>query len=441
MGIVGVRRGIGLVAGIAAVALSAGSLSSAHAATKTATMIVMPQLSQVPYGQLQETIQGTLETYSADPTTRQPLGGRSIVIQLKTLWATTTLGTVSTAADGTFTLTAALPTPGQIWAYFAGDTDYAAGNGGTVAKPVTLPTRVTLDPLPATAAGYTSLPASGTVQIQTPDGWTAAPGASVLVLDGTTSRSVRIPTDASGHFSTDVTVTSTGPWTAHSYGDGDSFADNVASDPQTISVTPSPVTITGFWTSYGTPPVPSVAASGGLTFTATVAPYTGTQTADLYFRPRGSSTWTLWGSYPVGWFGKVTISGISGYVSKGHPREGSWQLRTAATPLLQAATSSALTVEVFLQTSFTGVKLMKVGASHYLRGALTSEAVRLAGQKVTLYYRYPGRTYEHKYSTITTGSGGAFSIKLPGKRRYYQLYFAPTGDYGGIYNPERYITW
>jgi hypothetical protein len=128
----------------------------------------------------------------------------------------------------------------------------------------------------------------------------------------------------------------------------------------------------------------------------------------------------LFGTYPVGRFGEVTITGISGYLAKGRPREGSWQLRTAATPLLLAGASKVLPVEVVLETTFHHLKIKKVGKAGYLQGQLWSEAGPLKGQKVTLHLRNQSGTHERTLTSVTTGSNGAFSIKLPATRWWYQ---------------------
>lgn len=117
-------------------------------------------------------------------------------------------------------------------------------------------------------------------------------------------------------------------------------------------------------------------------------------------------------------------------------------MRTAATPRLQASASQVLPVEVYLLSSFHHLKIKKIGARSYFQGQLRSEAGPLPGQKISLYYRSRTGTTEHGVTTITTKSGGAFSIKLPTThRRWYQV--AATnlkGDYDGVLSIQLYFS-
>jgi hypothetical protein len=434
-------RSWGAVSGLAVLAWSVGSASGVAAVTRTETTIVMSQIPNVTYDDMTVTIQGTLETYSPTVSERQPIANEPVDLQLQNRWTKTDLGSVTTRADGTFSLTTTLPTPGTVWAGFGGDSNYMAGSGGVRVAPVSLPTRVTLNPLPATAVAYSRVPAAGSVEMQTPDGqWIPAAGASVSMKDNGAWEQPVVRADSAGDFTINESVADPGPWVAATVADGSSFVSNATSTGQTIDISPAPVGISGFTATYAGQPVRSVAALQGLAFTATVTPYIGGQTADLYFQPRGTTTWSKVDSYPVQMFGTVTISGISGYLSKGHPREGSWQLRTAATPRLQASASQVLPVEVYLLTSFRNLKIKKVGKSSYFQGQLNSEAGPLAGQKVSLYYRTS--TTEHRVATITTKSGGAFSIKLPmTHRRWYQVRATNLkGDYDGVISREIYFS-
>lgn len=403
----------------------------------------MSRIPEVTYGDMTVTIQGMLETYSPTVSERQPIANEPVGLRLQNRWTKTDLGSVTTRADGTFSLTTTLPTPGTVWARFGGDSNYAETSNGADAAPVSLPTRITLNPLPATAVAYSRVQATGGVEMQKPDGqWIPAAGASVGMRDNGAGQQPVVRADSAGDFTINVPVADPGPWVAAAVADGSSFVSNATSTGQTIDISPAPVGISGFTATYAGQPVRSMAASQGLAFTATVTPYIGGQTADLYFQPRGTTTWSKMGSYPVQMFGTVTISGISGYLSKGHPREGSWQLRTAATPRLQASASQVLPVEVYLSTSFRNLKIKKVGKSSYFQGQLDSEAGPLAGQKVSLYYRSRTSTTEHRVTTITTKSGGAFSIKLPTThRRWYQVMATNLkGDYDGIISRQIYFS-
>ncbi|GAB3957884.1 hypothetical protein GCM10029978_001500 [Actinoallomurus acanthiterrae] len=391
------------------------------------------------------TIHGTLETRASNASDAHPIAGKPVDLALRNGGPPKDLGTVTTGDDGTFSLTTTLPEPGMVIATYAGDADYSLAKSDRTTRPAShLPARVTLDPLPATAVAYGTVPVSGHVEMQTPDDqWIPVPDTTVQIENGDPQQARTFAsTDGSGAFRTNVYVTSSGPWTATSAGDDRTFAGTANSSAQTINVTPMPVQISDFTAVYNGIPMRSVAASQGLAFRASVSPYVDGQTADLYFQQRGSAAWKLMGSYPVERFGAVTISGICGYVAKGRPREGSWQLRTAATPLLQGAATQALPVEVYLSTSFHSLKVTKSHKKAYLVGRLYSENGPLAGQKIALEYRTrKWTTIEHRVTIVTTGKGGAFKVRLPAGRRYYHVLTTKLpGDYDGVVSREIYFS-
>ncbi|MCO5970107.1 hypothetical protein [Actinoallomurus soli] len=438
-------RSISIVSGVIALASVIGSSPGAMATTPTWTQIVLAPIQEITYGDSTVTIHGTLETRSSTPGDARPIAGKAIDVGLQNDGPPKDLGTVTTGDDGTFSLTATLPEPGMVVATYAGDADYGQTKSGRTARPAAhLPARVTLHPMPATAIAYSSVPVTGTVEMQTPDGrWIPAPD-TVIGMDSDGVRQwigPSVHTDDSGAFRTSALMTSPGPWTAVVQANDASFAGNASSSGQTIDVSPAPVQISDFSATYSGRPVRSVAAAQGLAFSATVSPYVGGQTAELYFQPRGSKAWSLMGSYPVERFGTVTVSGISGYVAKGRPREGSWQLRTAATPLLQAATTPALPVEVYLSTSFHSLKIKKVHGKAYLQGVLSSANGPLAGQKLDLEYRYRSKTAEHHAAYVKTGKGGVFSVRLPATHRYYRVLTTKLPqDYDGVISSELYFS-
>ncbi|MDB4872843.1 MAG: hypothetical protein JWL97_3847, partial [Gemmatimonadales bacterium] len=90
----------------------------------------------VTYGDLQTTIHGTLELQSTTPSERLPVPGKRVDLAfMKRDRTKTELGQVTTAEDGTFSLTTTLPTLGYIDVTFPGDTAYAPYYGTYGLKP------------------------------------------------------------------------------------------------------------------------------------------------------------------------------------------------------------------------------------------------------------------------------------------------------------------
>src|SRR5262245_2591118 len=125
-----VGRSLGAVSGVAVLAWSVGSASGVAAVAPAETMIVVSKIPNVTYGDTTVTIQGTLETYSATVSARQPIANEPVAIRLENRWTKTDLGSVTTQADGTFSLTTTLPTPGTVWAAFGGDANYSGASNG-----------------------------------------------------------------------------------------------------------------------------------------------------------------------------------------------------------------------------------------------------------------------------------------------------------------------
>src|SRR5258708_4920062 len=102
---------------------------AASAAALTATGLKMGRTSPITYANPQTTFSGTLENGPSAASPGQGIGAEPVDLTLMTPDGTAVeadLGTVTTAADGTFSLTATMPHPGLVYARFAGDSAHAA---------------------------------------------------------------------------------------------------------------------------------------------------------------------------------------------------------------------------------------------------------------------------------------------------------------------------
>jgi hypothetical protein len=433
------------VAGAAVLAVSAGVAATA-ATAPTPTMIVLQPIP-VSYGDMQTTVQGLLEVQSSTPSQRLPVPGETITVSVTAHDGTTTaLGTATTGSDGTFSLPVTLPTLGLVRVVFAGDSAYAPFNGGRYASPAYLPTRVTLDPLPATVAGMTDLIVTGSAQVQAPDGtWVPAPDTSIIVHGNGTSYRALTQTGTNGQFSTSFWVEDPGPFEADGTAGSFSFAGTAQSPTVPVTINPTPTRVTGLQ-----PTSTPVIAQNGLGFTAHVDAWatnggnfwTGANmSAGLYFQAQGQAAWTEVATAMVVYPDVVTF-GVSPYLPDGQPAEGAWQVRVPATPVFQASESPAVSVPVKIQTWLNNVRLTTSGTAHFLAGTLDDEAASgpLAGQAVKLYYRYSGSATWRYSKTATTSQAGAFALKLPATHRWYEAVFPATGNYLGVQSVSVYYS-
>jgi hypothetical protein len=400
----------------------------------------------VTYGDLQTTIHGTLKLQSATPSERLPIPGKTIDLAfVKRDRTKTKLGQVTTADDGTFSLTTTLPTLAYIDVTFPGDTAYAPYSGTYGLKPAYLPTRVTLDALPAKVTGQAWATATGSVQMQTPDGsWIPATDAQVIV-SGQNSRGNGW-TGADGRFSTGMWISGSGPFNAISEAQALSFAGRAHSADVLVDFSPGQTRITGFST-----PTPAI-AQNGLTFTGRYEALINTSsgpwwspgggTIHLYFRAKGTTAWTDMGSQRNRSSSSTVSFSVPAYLPNGKLAEGSWQMRSDPDPYELASSSSILTVDVRAKTWLKGVKLKRTGTLHFLDGILDRNPTSgpVPGQTIKLYFKYRGGHYWNLARTAKTGTNGAFALKLTGTHRWYKAVFSPTPDYWGVTSQNLYFS-
>lgn len=450
-----------LVSALAAVPL--GVASPASAATSTSVRLGLP--TAISYGDRHTTITGALTAGS------QGLGGEPVVITLYASDRTTVLadlGTVATAADGTFSLSTEVPGPGLVRATFAGDGPYAGGIAQSwVNASSRLPSRVQLDPLPATVDPNTDFTISGQVQEQTPDGaWVPADQAQVDLLPYPGGASQYVGQD--GRFSFTARESVPTDWRVSVTQDA-SFAAASTSRAQFVDVPPQPTRITSFTVrSNGV-------AQKGLTLAVHAdiqaagqwKPYTGK--LEFFFQPKGSTTWQA--VEPDSGFDSVNAAGDHIYENVGTPslrikpasgkgfeslvaESGSWKAEveqvTAAPGKTGITTSSSAVVPTAVPkyaTSVVDKKIVRSGRSRYLKADLWEPAVDVTGyigmvprQPVKLYFRYrTGKAWHYVTKTSTDGNG-RLSVKLTGTHRYYRLVYGGSTLYAGTTSGQIYFS-
>lgn len=455
-----------LASALAAVPLSI--TSTASAATSTTIRLALP--TAISYGDRHTTITGTLETLAVDS---QRLGGKPVTLVMYAADGTTVLadlGTVTTADDGTFSLSTTVPGPGGLRATFAGDDTYARGVGQTEV-PVTshLPGRIQLDPLPTTVDPNADFTISGQVQEQTPDGsWEPASWAYLEVYPGNKTQY----TGPDGRFSFTAHESVPTDWKVSAAPGIGNFAAASTTPAEFVNVPPQPTRITSLTVhSNGV-------AQKGLTLTVHAdilaggqwKPYTGV--LDLFFQPKGST------GRQGGAMGRSGLSinadgdqvysdiigpylrippasgtGLSSLVSE----DGSWKAEieqvTAAPGQTGITASSSDVVPTVVQkyaTSVVNKSIVSTGRSRYLHASLWEPVWNLGGspgyigmvphQPVKLYYRYRTSSTWHYVTTTSTDGNGRLSVKLTGTHRYYRLVYSGSALYAGTTSSQIYFS-
>lgn len=426
-----IRRVSCLIAALALVSgLAAAAAGPSRAAAPVPTVMTLAPVP-VTYPALQATVSGTLLTQATGTSPAQPVPGEQITILdgIGCLRSTTVVGTATTGPDGSFHATLTVPGAGTFWARFAGDANYGANGTSNNSAPVDMPTQITLDPLPPVITAYSTLHVTGTVQVQAADGtWLPAPCAGISVE--TPSRTEVIATTGpDGTFAGSFQVTGPGPFRASSHPWSYGFEENASGPWQTPQVITAASRLAGF-----KPAATPLIAQNGLTFSGQVQVAAPGSTAwtdsalpvQLWFRPAGSATWTLWGTtyYP-------NLAVFPGYLPDGKPAEGSWQYRIPAAPMLLASATSILTIPVKVRTWITRTRLTTSHQHRILSGALDDHPASgpVAGQAIRLYYRTPGSSTWHYLATRRTAANGTFAFTLSTHRRWYRASYLGHGYY------------
>lgn len=457
-------------AGLSASALATVPLSAAPAAsadTAASTTVRLGRPTTITYSDRRTTITGTL----VDTGSGAALGGEPLHLTMYAADRTTALadlGDVTTAADGTFGLTTAVPGPGELRATFAGDDTHARGVGQTaVVVDSRLPGRVLLDPPPATVDPDTDFTISGQAQEQTPDGsWEPANWAQVHL----SSSNAYVYVGQDGRFSFTTRESAPADWTVYLESDLSSFAAAATSPTEFVDVPAWQTRVASLIVhSNGV-------AQKGLQITVHAdaqtggrwAPYTGK--LDLYFRPKGSADWRAMTTDPsapsVNANGDYAFSdvvcptrhipsadgkGLQSLVCE----DGSWQAgvervtsapgRTAVSP---STGDEVPTVPQKYATAVVNKKIVSSGRSRYLHATLWEPLGQDPGgyigmvphQPVKLYYRYRGGKVWHYVTTTTADGDGRLSVKLTGTHRYYRLVYGGSTLYAGTTSGRVYFS-
>jgi hypothetical protein len=443
-----------------------GIASTASAATMTSVRLEPP--TAISYQNRQTTIAGTLVSYTSSGY--QGIGGEQLTLGLYADDRTTMLadlGSVTTAADGGFSLTTTVPGPGFLRATFAGDDTYARSlSQTTVNVNPRLSSRVLLDPLPAVVDPNTDFTISGQVQEQTPDGSWEPANWALVELARSNQRTYLGP---DGRFSFTVQESAPTDWQIYAEPDASSFNAATASPNEFVDVPPQQTRITSLTVhSNGL-------AQQGLTLTVHAdmqagggwKPYTGRLL--LFFRPKGSADWQTiptdpsWSSVDAGgdqvfpnipspylWIPPASGTGFGSRVAE----DGSWRAeveRVTSAPGRTGVTASESgevpTVMQKYGTSVVDKRIVYSGGSHYLRAELWEPLITGPGsigmvprQPVKVYFRYSGGTAWHYVTTTSTDGNGRLSAKLTLTHRYYRLVYGGSAQYAGTTSGQIYFS-
>lgn len=421
--------------------LAAAAATPSRAASRVPTVMTLAPVP-VTYPALQATVSGTLMTQATSSSPAQPVPGEQITIRdgIGCLGQAKVVGTATTGADGSFSVTLTVPGAGSFWANFGGDASYAPAGTSTNAAPVDMPTQITLDPLPPVITAYSTVHVTGTVQVQAPDGtWLPAPCAWVSV-QAANAVEASAQTRPDGTFADSLLVTGarTGPFRASTVAWSYGFEENASSPWQAPAVTTAASRVAGF-----KPATTPLVAQNGLTFAGqvqTTAPGSTAWTdtylpAQLWFRPAGTATWTLWGTtyYP-------NLAVFPGYLPNGKPAEGSWQYRVPAAPLLLSSATPILTIPVKVRTWTTHTHITTASGHRIFTGTLDDKPASgpVASQVIKLYYRTPGSSTWHYLTTTHTRANGTFGFTLATHHRWYRATYPGHNYYLPATSPATY---
>jgi hypothetical protein len=355
------------------------------------------------------------------------------------------VATGTTGADGTFTITATLPSGGDVRAAFAGDTglgpSYSAPESGLLLRASQLPSRLVLNPVPASVPAGTSETFSGTLQVQVSGTWEPFQGAPLtLTMEPYTSSQPNLtyPTTsgADGQFSLTEPVTETSNWIVNTTLNGDYWGDEWFPDYATADYNwikgVSKTQIVGFHIPVSD--TAQAALSEGLYATGIVNRWNGSSwvglaygLVQLYYRPKGSRTWHKDDSTQTGPTGNFKVAvGI-------HVGTSEWHARVEPADDTLTSTSATLTNTMTDRTHLVGVRIQRSSLGDWLEGQVTdmyrnTTFASMRGLKVRLYYRARGSKTWHYYKGAVTdlygyfsfhgakGYGYLFRVKFPAQR-------------------------
>ena len=344
------------------------------------------------------------------------------------------VATGTTGSDGHFTIATTLPTGGYVIAAFAGDTGLAPSRSPSlVVNDTPLPTRLVLDPVPASVSAGTPVTFSGTLQVQSAGTWEPAQGAPLtLIKDPYTSSQPSAAyvttTGADGRFSLTEPVTETSGWSVenslNSVFYGGWFQEYARSSYGWIEGV-SKTQIAGF--SLPATEEAHAAAANGLYATGTVQRWNGSSWVGLaygwlqfYYEPKGSTNWRKDYSAQTDAYGQFhAVVGI-------HLGTADWQARVIAAPDTLTSTSTNTVISTITdRTRFASASIRRTSSGSWINGQVTDWSngqptfSSLRGLTLRLYYRPKSSTTWHAYKTTTVGTNGYFQFSEAKSYGYY----------------------
>ncbi|MEV0403212.1 hypothetical protein [Actinoallomurus sp. NPDC050550] len=378
-----------------------------------------------------------------DARTKDPLAGEPVQIRFTPPGAsTTTVAAGTTGSDGRFTINTTLPSGGRVSAVFPGDTGLDPGSSPgpeILLQAAHLPSRLVLDPVPASVPAGTPVTFSGTMQVQVNGAWEAFPGAPLtLTMEPASSSQSNLTyvttSGADGRFSLTEPVSGTSDWsiddTQKGVHQGGWFQDFTRADYNWIDGV-SRTRVAGF-------SVPSHdeahhAYSSGLYATGTVERWNGNSWVgliygwvDLYYRPKGSTTWHK--DYAT----QTDANGQFRNVVGIHLGTVDWQARVrASADTLTSTSAGTVTSTVTDKTHFRSASITRRSSKSVINGQVADwysgpSFSDLRGLKVRLYYRARGSKTWHSYRTATLGRNGVFRFSVSKNHGYYFKVTFPT---------------
>lgn len=358
------------------------------------------------------------------------------------------VATGMTGSDGHFTITTTLPSGGLVLAVFAGDTSLSPGSSspswGILLQAAHVPSRLVLDPVPASVPAGTPVTFSGTMQVQVNGVWQPFQGAPLtLTMEPYTSTQPNLTytttSGAAGRFSLTEPVSETSAWSVDDSLDGaywgDWFQVDTSASYNWISGVSS-TRITGF--SLPSRDEAHHAYYNGMYATGTVQRWNGSSwvglaygSVDFYYRPKGSTTWRKdYGAQTDRYGNFGNIVGV-------HLGTGDWQARVRPSADTLASTSTnTVTSTVTDQTHFSSANVYRSSSRSSINGQVTDwyngqvSFSSLRGLKLYLYYRARGSKTWHYYRTVTVGQNGAFQFSVARSYGYYfKVVFPAQGAY------------
>jgi len=431
----------GVLAASIVTAAATAPLAGAQAAATIGTHIVFsPPGQAVTYSDSQVTFQGTLETAAPSGQSPQVLPGEPVQVTETVGRLSLPIASVTTDANGQFTVSTTVPVPGGIAATFAGDATYRAGVGEfsahRSATAAVLPARISFGPV-APAPAYSTVTVTGQVTMQLPDGsWVPSPYAPLRSLSGAVFAGAGMA-DANGQFTETIEADPGNPLQMYASDDGDDWSGAAFSPDLVVPLTTFPTRVQPV-----TPSEVRVSPSTALYTQVQYQDDTGQwqpdpgATAQISYEPGRCSGPPIQAATAVSDSSGDLAFHVPGYLVRGAPDVGCWQVTVPSAGAYLASQSIWAAVSAEVPTWLNNTKLRWSGRRARLTGTLDDApgAGPLAGRTITIY-REVGRIWR-RVGSVKTGPAGGFSFSLVGRpRSYYQARYAggalPAGDAAG----------